>query len=176
MAFENEIHNLKRLEHRHLVRFVGSYTDPKYVGIIMEPVADTDLWRYLMRSDFPESDFANLRSFFGCLTSAVYYLHTKNCRHKDIKPGNILLKNDQVLITDFGIAHDWTELDGDTTAGSSVACTYAYAAPEVAQARPRNMSADIWSLGCVFLDILVGIPVHIRHVANQSYADCSSRI
>lgn len=83
------------------------------------------------------------------------YLHSKRCRHKDIKPGNILLKNNQVLITDFGIANDWTDADHDMTAGNPVAFTNAYAAPEVARARPRNMSADVWSMGCVFLDILV---------------------
>ena len=121
----------------------------------MEPVADIDLRRYLMRDPFPIKDLANLRCFFGCLSSAVKYLHEQKCRHKDIKPGNILIKDEKVLITDFGTALDWTELDADMTDGRPEAYTNAYAAPEVVQARPRNSSADVWSLGCVFLDMLV---------------------
>lgn len=100
-------------------------------------------------------DLANLRCFFGCLSSAVKYLHEQKCRHKDIKPGNILIKDEKVLITDFGTALDWTELGADMTDGRPEAYTNAYAAPEVVQARPRNSSADIWSLGCVYLDMLV---------------------
>lgn len=125
----------------------------------MEPVADSDLRQYLMRDKFPTEDFAQLRCFFGCLCSAVIYLHSENCRHKDLKPGNILIKNDTILITDFGIALDWTELGHDTTTGKPEAYTNAYVAPEVTVAKPRNVSADIWSLGCVFLDMLVSSPI-----------------
>ena len=153
--FEKELHNLKRLDHFHLVKFIGSYTDPKFVGLIMEPVADTDLRHFLMKFSFSSEELATLRTYFGCLCSAVRYLHEQNCRHKDLKPHNILIKNDIVLITDFGTALDWTGLDTDTTIGLPESFTYTYAAPEVAQAKPRNTSADIWSLGCVFLDILV---------------------
>ena len=138
-----------------LTEFVRSYSDPKYVGIIMEPVAETDLRQYLIRPLFPEHDLPNLRCFFGCLCSAVQYLHRQGCRHKDLKPCNILIIQDKVLITDFGIALDSTELPSDTTVGPPGPFTRPYVAPEVARAQPRNLSADIWSLGCVFLDILV---------------------
>ena len=129
-----------------------------------------------MRVDFPASDFAILQSFFGCLTAAMEYLHSQKCRHKDIKPGNILLKNNQVLITDFGIANDWTDLDHDTTSGNPAAYTNAYAAPEVARARPRSMSADVWSMGCVFLDILVRIfSLHVSFPYLQIVCRLSSK-
>ena len=48
-VFQREVKHLKRLSHRHLVRYVGSYTDPEYVGIIMEPVADMDLAKFLSK-------------------------------------------------------------------------------------------------------------------------------
>jgi len=98
-----------------------------------------------------------LRTFFGCICSAVRYLHQQNCRHKDIKPANILVKDDQVYITDFGLALDWTELQAETTAGIPTMYTHAYAAPEVADGARRNTKSDIWSLGCVFLDILLSL-------------------
>lgn len=123
----------------------------------MEPVATTDLKKHLSRVPFPPEDHANLRCYMGCLSSAVLYLHQQNCRHKDLKPQNILILNDQVLITDFGTALDWTELNHDTTVGKPGAYTHTYAAPEVALERARNTKADIWSLGLVFLDILVSL-------------------
>ena len=126
----------------------------------MEPVADMDLKDYLMREPFPEVEFDILRTFFGCLCSAVRYLHQHNCRHKDIKPANILIKDDHVYITDFGIALDWTELNRETTAGPPMIYTHAYAAPEVTKGEDRNTKSDIWSLGCVFLDILVSSYAH----------------
>jgi serine/threonine protein kinase len=118
-------------------------------------VADADLKTMLQKQQFDSEELALLASSFGCLCSAVTYLHEQKCRHKDIKPGNILVHNGTVLLTDFGIALDWSERGRDTTTGNVQSYTNAYAAPEVALAKPRNSSSDIWSLGCVFLDILV---------------------
>ena len=121
----------------------------------MDPVADYDLKYYLKISPMPKENFAYLRSFFGCLASGLKYLHEQNCRHKDIKPGNILVKGGTVFITDFGTSLDWTEDQLEATTGRPTAFTNTYAAPEVAEGRPRDRSADIWSLGCVFLEIIV---------------------
>lgn len=155
MSFENELENLKRLRHRHLVSYIGSYTDPDYVGILITPVADYDLQRFLKQTPFPANGICLLRKFFGCLCSAVQHLHCNKCRHKDIKPGNILVKNGRVYLTDFGTARDWSNHTTGTTVGRSGPYTPRYAAPEVVNWEPRNQSADVWSLGCVYLDMLV---------------------
>jgi serine/threonine protein kinase len=153
-AFERELLNLKRLSrsHIHIVEFVGSYTDPRYVGIIMSPVADCDLKEFLARAPLPDEQQSFLRTFFGCLTSALYFLHTNRIRHKDIKPQNVLVKAHQVFLTDFGVSLDWTELGHSTTCGPTLT-TPRYCAPEVANHSPRNSLSDVWSLGCVFLEI-----------------------
>lgn len=142
--------------------FFRSYTDPKYVGLLMSPVADCDLKAFLKRDPFPIDDLHLLRGFFGCLCSAVLYLHNSKCRHKDLKPENILVYTNNVLITDFGTARDWSEQSRSTTTGRSGAYTPGYAAPEVVDEEPRSSSADIWSLGCVYLDMMV------EHVSNQA--------
>ncbi|SLM36189.1 rho gtpase activator [Lasallia pustulata] len=151
--FENELSNLKRLEHDHLVKFVGSYTDSRYIGLLISPVADCDLKAFLTRDPFPEYDLLLMRDFIGCLCSAVNYLHENKCRHKDIKPGNILIKGQSVLLTDFGLARDFSDRSGSTTVGRSGPYTPGYASPEVVASEPRNTPSDIWSLGCVYLDI-----------------------
>jgi hypothetical protein len=153
--FINELGNLKRLSHAHLVRLVGSYTDPNHIGLLMEPIADCDLKAFLSQTPFPPGSLLVLRRSFGCLTSAVKYLHDSKCRHKDLKPGNVLVKNDKFLITDFGTARDWSDHTRGTTCGPSGPYTPAYAAPEVASQDSRGTPADIWSLGCIFLDIIV---------------------
>ncbi|KAI4924871.1 uncharacterized protein J4E92_006907 [Alternaria infectoria] len=153
LSFENEVHNLKRLSHHHLVKLLGSYTDRRYIGIIMEPVADLDLQQYLARDAWTTQDYVVLRGFVGCLCSALVYLHDNKCRHKDLKPSNILIKGEQVYIADFGLALDWTEAQRETTMGQPEAYTPAYIAPEVGMLQPRNTASDVWSLGCIYLEI-----------------------
>lgn len=82
--FIAEIQVLKRLKHYHVVEYVGSYTDAKFIGLIMSPVAEMDLSAYLAHCDV--SKHIELRTFFGCLATALEFLHHKKVRHKDIKP------------------------------------------------------------------------------------------
>jgi serine/threonine protein kinase len=150
--FERELGHLKKLSHIHIVELVGSYTDPKFVGIIMSPVAEYNLKDFLSLDPLPSGDRSFLRTFFGCLAAALCYLHENQIRHKDIKPQNILVKGHQIFLTDFGLSLDWSELGQSTTSGPTIK-TPRYCAPEVADLMPRNSFSDIWSLGCVFLEI-----------------------
>jgi serine/threonine protein kinase len=145
---------LKRMRHRHIVQLIGSYTDPKYFSLITSPVADKNLASFL--ADIPNSreNIPTLRTFFGCLATALRHLHDNHVRHKDIKPQNILVRGIDVLFTDFGISFDYQDASSDTTSGST-AMTPKYCAPEVAACEKRNASSDIWSLGCVFLEMAV---------------------
>ncbi|KAH7349043.1 hypothetical protein BKA66DRAFT_295311 [Pyrenochaeta sp. MPI-SDFR-AT-0127] len=153
--FERELGTLKKLSHhRHIVQLIGSYTDPRFVGILMSPVAECDLKDFLNNcvSDAPRSSKSFIRSFFGCLTAALSYLHDNTIRHKDIKPQNVLVSQHTVFLTDFGISLDWSEIGQSTTTGPTPR-TARYCAPEVSDYAPRNSSSDMWSLGCIFLEI-----------------------
>ena len=118
----------------------------------MLPIAECNLAEYYDRIRDDPRKLDILRKFYGCLASALQYLHKTSIRHRDIKPENILVKNDCVYLTDFGIALDW-ELLGRSTTTEDVGKTWVYCAPEVAQPEKKNMSSDIWSLGCVFLEM-----------------------
>ena len=181
--FERELGTLKKLRHhRHIVQLIGSYTDPRFVGIVMSPVAECDLKDFLnncvsdnMASPHSWKSFA--RSFFGCLTSALSYLHDNTVRHKDIKPQNVLVSRHTVYLTDFGLSLDWSEMGQSTTTGPTPK-TARYCAPEVSDYAPRNSSSDMWSLGCVFLEIwtvLKGETVANLHAfleANGALSSC----
>lgn len=129
--FEKELETLKLLSHKHLVRLMGSYTDPKYVGLIMHPVADMNLATY-MNQDMNIRDRQNcLRRFYGCLANAVLYLHESKIRHKDIKPSNVLVRGTDVFLTDFGTSMHWNDGSRSTTVGTVPARTPKYCPPEV---------------------------------------------
>ena len=176
--FKSEISIIKGLEHDHIIQYVGSYTDKTFLGIVMNPVAETDLATFMhntamhveatwARSGRPPGASVNdvspaasmsssLRSYFGCLAAALVYLHDRSIRHKDIKPQNILVHNGTVILTDFGLSHDFADDVGSTTSGPTPASPR-YSPPEVAAHEARNTSADIWSLGCVFFEMAAAL-------------------
>lgn len=155
--FEKEVLTMKRLQHQHVVKLVGSYTDPVYAAFMVYPVADSNLKEFLdaTAADPTLQALSTLRSFFGCLANGLEYMHRQLVRHKDIKPMNILVKGKTVLYTDFGLAFDWADAGKSTTQDTFPAMTRVYSAPEMLIDAPRNAAADIWSLGCIFAEILL---------------------
>ena len=121
----------------------------------MLPIADSDLRGFLNKSSFNSAEYDCIREAFGCLCAAILYLQKAQIRHKDIKPANVLIRQQKVYVTDFGICRDWLDSTRSTTAGEVRYISEAYAAPEVVAKDPRSTSADIWSLGCVYLDMIV---------------------
>ncbi|KAF4448731.1 heat shock protein 70 [Fusarium austroafricanum] len=153
---------------------IGSYSDPKHFALIMEPVGDYDLLQYYDQAKDNADMLSIMRSFPGCLANAAQYLHSSRIRHRDIKPSNIIIKGDRPLIADFGIAYSWENLTRGTTTADSMK-SMVYAAPEVVRIDARNESADIWSLGCVFLEmatVLKRETIHAmrNHFSNQSHS------
>lgn len=69
--FITEMKALKRIKYHHVVEFVGSYTDLKYMGLIVSPVADMDLFAYLASVDTTKHQ--EISTFFGCLTRALEF-------------------------------------------------------------------------------------------------------
>ncbi|ORY17261.1 kinase-like domain-containing protein [Clohesyomyces aquaticus] len=95
-----------------------------------------------------------LNRSLGCLTSAVAYFHGQEIKHKDLKPSNILLsRNGGLWITDFECSTDFSFLTSSVTEEGERG-TAKYFAPEVAGHGPCSRAADIFSLGCIFLEIL----------------------
>ena len=80
--FERELATLQRISHRHIIELVGSYTDPRFVCLIMSPVCDSDLENYLTMQRLSRAQKSHLRTFYGCLAAALLYLHDNRIRHK----------------------------------------------------------------------------------------------
>ncbi|KAH4222489.1 hypothetical protein HBI06_146930 [Parastagonospora nodorum] len=155
-AFSREVKVMRQVRHPHCVQFLGSYTEIDYVNILSLPVADTDLARFLDQPVTQQSR-ETLSRGIGCLCNAINYLHDNNIRHEDLKPQNVLIHGDNILLTDFGFSLDFSEDSVSTTTGRPSAWTIRYSAPEVLDFEPRNRATDIYSLGCVLLEMVSGI-------------------
>jgi serine/threonine protein kinase len=169
-----EVRHLQQLQHRHIVRLVGTYMLKKNLSILMYPATEYSLDGFLdYLHDGLHDCFSNSpRKFrakhlwgrcgtrlFACLVNAIAFIHAENTKHMDIKPRNILvdyhgdLNMAKVYITDFGIARSYQSKEESFT-DSPISYTRIYTAPEVAQQAIRGPPADIFSLGCVFMEIL----------------------
>ncbi|KAI1489167.1 kinase-like domain-containing protein [Biscogniauxia mediterranea] len=157
-AFQNEVDSMKQIVHRHCVELVTSYTDPTSFAILMLPVADCNLAKYLQDAPSSPNQQSFLREFFGCLARGLMHIHGQHLRHRDIKPENVLVHRNKVLFTDFDCSLNWSHTMHSTTTEVPPR-TKEYASPEVAhsgfiQNTRINSSSDIWSLGCIFLEIV----------------------
>jgi serine/threonine-protein kinase len=92
------------------------------------------------------------------VAEALAYAHSYGLIHRDIKPDNVMMSNGHAIVADFGIARAMSEAGADklTQTGMAVG-TPAYMSPEQAGGEPNvDGRADIYSLGCMFYEMLVG--------------------
>jgi serine/threonine protein kinase len=164
-----EVYHLQNLRHYHIVQLVGTYLQGRNFSILMYPAADTHLGKFLEDTlDMDVQTSMNRRIFLsstlGCLASAVAFIHQHTTKHMDIKPQNILVRQVEygriptwrVYIADFGLSRSFSSQDHSQTDGPT-SRTPRYCAPEVYNYGLRGRSADVFSLGCVFLEILTVI-------------------
>jgi serine/threonine protein kinase len=174
--FRNEIEVIKRLSpHPHIIRVFATYTCGRTLGMLLAPVADNgDLGTYLQMildsENSPTTEQTTiLEGSFGCLANGLAFIHKHTIRHKDIKPQNILIHKGRVIYTDFGIALDASQKENTTTVGNPGAFTRRYCAPEVAIWENRNRKSDVFSLGCVFIDVLAVLEPQIKLREFEAY-------
>ena len=86
------------------------------------------------------------------------FIHTRGLLHRDVKPGNILVRQDRrATLVDFGLAKRLTE-DPEITDHGHVVGTYRYMSPEQARGEPLDRRSDLYSLGATLYDLLAGRP------------------
>jgi len=127
--------------------------DPPFV--VMEYVQGTNLSALLTAGMPLPMDFA--LSVTSQVAAAMDHAHLKGVVHGDIKPGNILISDDETArLIDFGIAH--LAANGGESLDSPAMGTPRYAAPEQAQGKEIGRRADVFSLGVVAYEMLTGLP------------------
>lgn len=158
LRFQREANAVSKLNHPNVVDVydVGEYEGRHY--IVMEYIRGRTLKQLIsQRGALHQEEAVNIMIQ---LTSAVQHAHENNIIHRDIKPQNVLVKDDgTVKITDFGIAlaHDTVQLtQSDAVLGSAH-----YLAPETTRGETPTNQVDIYALGIVFYELLTGnVPFH----------------
>ena len=149
----------KELKHPNIVKMIDAFETDNEVISVAEYVPG-ELFRLFdqYRSELGERRLPEHRvqEIAGDLVSALHYLHTHRILHRDIKPQNILLDNQgRAKLCDFGFARN---LGLNTMVLTSIKGTPLYMAPELIEEKPYDHTADIWSLGCIIYELLVGAP------------------
>lgn len=133
-----------------------SFETPDFIFVVTD-FAAIDLHQFMKRRQVPKLPEEHVQLLTGNLISALYYLHSHRILHRDLKPQNILLNEAgmDAKLCDFGLARNMTR---ETHLLTSIKGTPLYMAPEVMCEQPYDQSADLWSLGCILYEMLVGQP------------------
>ena len=149
--FRREVRAAARLDDRHVVPIydVGEIDGRLYVT--MRLIAGTDLNTLL---DAGPLDPQRAVKIIEQIAAALHNAHVTGLVHRDVKPSNILLdENDFAYLIDFGIAR--TAEDGVTQTGAAIG-TWAYMAPERFSTDEIHPSSDIYALACVLYECVTG--------------------
>ncbi|CAK9442388.1 uncharacterized protein LODBEIA_P61310 [Lodderomyces beijingensis] len=189
--FNKEIENMKDLDHANIVQYLGCERQKNVYCLFMEYVAGGSIASCL--KSYGQFDEELVRFITKQVLLGLEYLHSNNIIHRDLKADNLLLDLDGTCkISDFGISKKNSDIYANN-ANMSMKGTIFWMAPEVINNQSEGYSAkvDIWSLGCVVLEMFAGkrpwsneaaisviykagkekkappIPADIRHLVSQ---------
>ncbi|KAL8023654.1 putative rho-associated protein kinase [Plasmopara halstedii] len=119
---------------------------------IIQPLMETDLCRIIHSKEIVNDD--QIQYFLYQMLCGIHYLHSADVLHRDIKPSNVLVNSDcRIKICDFGLARHAN--DRDLAEGlSEYVVTRWYRAPELLLANAYTKAIDMWSIGCIFAELL----------------------
>ncbi|KAF4615438.1 hypothetical protein D9613_003091 [Agrocybe pediades] len=156
-ALEREIELLKNLQHENIVQYLYSSIDDEYLNIFLEYVPGGSVTALLRNYGAFEEPL--VKNFVRQILQGLDYLHERDIIHRDIKGANILVDNKGgIKISDFGISKkvDDNLLTGNRINRPSLQGSVFWMAPEVVKQTGHTRKADIWSVGCLVVEMLTG--------------------
>ncbi|KAG0050383.1 hypothetical protein BGZ83_004848, partial [Gryganskiella cystojenkinii] len=155
-ALFSEMEVLKDLDHENIVQYLGFAENEETANIFLEYVSGGSIESCLKRSGpFPE---AVIRSFTRQILLGLEYIHSKKIVHRDIKAANVLVDEQGICkISDFGISKKNAQSQGgyDENVGSLQGSVF-WMAPEMVTSKAYGAKIDIWSFGCLVLEMFTG--------------------
>lgn len=147
-----EIEIQSHLRHPNILRLYGYFYDDTRVYMILEYAQKGELYNLLKQvGKFNDEQAA---TYIYQLADALSYCHSKKVIHRDIKPENLLLGiYGELKIADFG----WS-VHAPSSRRTTICGTLDYLPPEMIDDKPHDEKVDLWSLGVLCYELLVGKP------------------
>ena len=148
------------LSYPGIVAVYDSGVDGSDSYIVMELVNGHTLREILQSGE--HLDQAEALKIIVEVLEALDYSHHKSIVHRDVKPGNIMITDSgQVKVMDFGIARAMDDIGATMTNTWNVVGTAQYLSPEQATGESADRRSDIYSVGALMYELLVGRPPFI---------------
>mgnify|MGYP006276961889 FL=1 len=151
--FQREASVYRKLNHPNIVRCIASGFDKGVYFIAMEHIKGKSLDEKIKEEGHFNTDYS--LQVMDALSGAVYHAHSRGVIHRDLKPQNIMINEQGIVkLLDFGVA----QADDDLvkTASGSIVGTFFYSSPEQNQGQKIDERSDLYSLGLVFYEMLLG--------------------
>jgi serine/threonine protein kinase len=150
--FLQEYEVVSKVDHPNVVRIYDLGVADDHAYIAMEYFPAGDLRERMRRKIEPEQAVEYLRQ----MAAALQAIHAVGVLHRDLKPGNVMLRNDGSLaLIDFGLAKQ-LKLDMEITATGEIFGTPYYMSPEQGHGAEVDERSDVYSLGVIFYEMLTG--------------------
>ncbi|KAL9658660.1 hypothetical protein ABK040_006196 [Willaertia magna] len=158
-----EIEIQSHLRHKNILRLYGYFYDKLKVYLILEYAAGGELYKLLKKVNrFNENDTAK---YILSLAQALKYCHDRNVIHRDIKPENLLIDSKgDIKIADFG----WS-VHAPTQRRTTLCGTLDYLPPEMVEGKEHDRNVDIWCLGVLMYEFLVGEPPFLANTQDETF-------
>ncbi|KAM8776298.1 aurora kinase A isoform 1-T1 [Rhynchonycteris naso] len=158
-----EVEIQSHLRHPNILRLYGYFHDATRVYLILEYAPLGAVYRELQKlSRFDEQRTA---TYITELADALSYCHSKRVIHRDIKPENLLLGSaGELKIADFG----WS-VHAPSSRRTTLCGTLDYLPPEMIEGRMHDEKVDLWSLGVLCYEFLVGKPPFETSTYQETY-------
>jgi serine/threonine protein kinase len=150
--FLQEYETIAAMDHPNIVRIYDLGVGDDHAHIAMEYLGGGDL-RRRMEQGIPERAAVQ---YIRQIASALSAVHAKGVLHRDLKPGNIMLRKDgSIALIDFGLAKS-AKLENEITDKGEIFGTPYYMSPEQGHGNAVDERSDIYSLGVVLYEMLTG--------------------
>lgn len=152
---EREVEMLQQLDNESIVKVYDQFPLDGNFYIVMEFVDGFNVEQYVQK--YGPIPVERAARFMVKILDAMQFIHEKGFVHRDMKPSNIMIRNDErICILDFGIAKDLNSNGQTTTIYGTILGSDGYMSPEQANGFSVDRRADIYALGCVFYYMLTG--------------------
>ncbi|OMJ94223.1 hypothetical protein SteCoe_2711 [Stentor coeruleus] len=150
---EAEVSILRGMKNKHIVRYLGSESIQDNFCIYLEYLPGGSLAKLLY--NLGALSEVTVRAYLIQILKGLEYLHGNGVIHRDIKGANILLDSKGIIkLSDFGCSKQYHSIETESGFVTSLKGSLPWMAPEVIKQKGYGRKADIWSVGCVALEML----------------------